>query len=107
MVTTIKSDIHCLFGLLETSSMQEMSFQDISVAYLGLDWKHAYATLDRLALKVDQLQRQGSLLTLVMPRHLIKDLANLETDLDAHAEAVCRGRINKKEREHIRSLNLV
>ncbi len=79
--------------------------QDISVAYFGLDWNAAEMTIEQLRLKINQLQKDptsASFLTLVIPHHLIKDLYHLEADLEAHSEAVLRGRTNRKQREHIR-----
>lgn len=78
--------------------------QDISVAYFGLDWNHAYMTLDGLALKVDHLFLQKKSSSLV-PRHaqyLTKALLRLNTDLDAHCEAVIKGRTSRKQKEYIR-----
>lgn len=82
--------------------LEAVMSQDISVAYFGLDWNHAYMTLDGLALKLDQLFLQQKKSWAFPAQHLIKALARLDTDLDAHCEAVIKGRTSRKQREYIR-----
>lgn len=119
-VTTISQDINGLFGLIWDlhggtrggrggkkilAAATEDCSQDISVAFFGLDWAHTYRILCRIAAKVDQMLEEptsSSLLTLVMPHHLLGDLVKLEADLHAHVEAVLRGRTNYKHKEHIK-----
>ena len=119
MVGTIREDIHRLFQYI--SALHEvdpprqdwtmsMSSQDISVAYFDFDWNHLYLTFEEFSSKVERLEKEqatphASLLTLVMPLHVIKDLHQLQVNLEAHAEAVLRGRTNTKEREHIRLIS--
>ena len=85
----------------------------IFIKFSGGISKHPLATLNdqamenlgQIDLKIDQMKKKpdsDSLLALVIPHHLIKDLALLANDVDAHTEAVLRGRTNIKQKEHIR-----
>ena len=79
-------------------------FRDISVAFFGLDWNNSFKLLDKFAKCMDEMRSEptSSLWTLVLPQHLLHDLLQLESDLEAHQEAVLKGRTNREEKEHIR-----
>ena len=81
-----------------------LCFRDISVAFFGLDWNNSFKLLDKFAQRIEEMQNEpsSSLWTLVLPQHLIHDLLQLENDLEAHQEAVLKGRTNREEKEHIR-----
>ena len=79
--------------------------RDISVAFFGLDWNNSFRLLNKFCQRIDQMEHEAStssLWTLVLPQHLVHDLLQLENDLEAHQEAVLKGRTNRKEKEHIR-----
>jgi len=78
--------------------------RDISVAFFGLDWNNCFKLLDKFAQCMDEMRNEptSSLWTLVLPQHLLHDLLQLENDLEAHQEAVLKGRTNREEKEHIR-----
>ena len=97
------------FILISYTLQDFQASQDISVAFFGLFWPHLFKEIERIQSTVEEMQKAqnhptSSLLTLVMCRHLIFDLAKLEGDLHAHSEAVLSGRTSIKQKEHIRWL---
>ena len=74
------------------------------MAFFGLDWNNSFKLLDKFAKCMDEMRSEptSSLWTLVLPQHLLHDLLQLESDLEAHQEAVLKGRTNREEKEHIR-----
>ena len=75
------------------------------MAFFGLDWQSSFQLIEKFSQRVDQMQNESassSLWTLVLPQHLIHDLLQLGNDLEAHQEAVLKGRTSRKEKEHIR-----
>jgi len=111
MIDTLAKDINSLFDLIATLRegaaipSESLPSRDISVAFFGLDWNNSFKLLDKFAKCMDEMRSEptSSLWTLVLPQHLLHDLLQLESDLEAHQEAVLKGRTNREEKEHIRS----
>jgi len=110
MIDTLARDINSLFDLIATlragaAQSESLPSRDISVAFFGLDWNNCFKLLDKFAQCMDEMRNEpsSSLWTLVLPQHLLHDLLQLENDLEAHQEAVLKGRTNREEKEHIRS----
>ena len=87
---------------------------DPSVRFFGIDWESVFGKCFSLSLNVkifgDQIvdvatmleqQRHSDDFDLVLINRILRDLASLEADVTAHAEAVLQGRLSKSQRKLI------
>ena len=81
-----------------------------SIRYLGLDWNANRILLRGLLAHVNEVCQnvldtgpdETSVMSLLMPSNLVRDLTKIQEDLISHAEAVLSGRISKKGMEFMR-----
>jgi hypothetical protein len=94
---------------------------DPSVRFFGIDWESIFGRCFSLSLNVkifgDQLVDVATLASqerrrsvddfdLVLINRILRDLASLEADVTAHAEAVLQGRLSKSQRKLIQKEQL-
>lgn len=90
---------------------------DPSVRFFGIDWESVFGRCFSLSLNVkifgDQIidvtsqnERHSDDFDLVLINRILRDLASLEADVTAHAEAVLQGRLSKSQRKLIQKEQL-
>lgn len=74
---------------------------DPSVRFFGLDWQQIFGKCFSLSLNLQIFRTQamddGCSLDLVLLNTILKDLTNIEVDVNSHCEAVLHGRLSKSQ----------
>lgn len=95
------------FLKLKRESGTEATFADPSVRFFGIDWKSISQKCSSLESKVEiftsNLSEQEQKLDCNVVSNILKDLCEIEADVNFHAEAVFQGRLSKSHRTLIQS----